>query len=336
MDCALLDTTDPTLAGVLLLLVVGLLGVLGCTSESAKRPPVTLQEHAEGYLFTEGRDSIMLYRPRARFPDRAHARSHYIHPLYGWDGTVLTEDFPADHPHQHGIFWAWHQVYVNGERVGDGWTQADIGWAVQAVEPIEDDRAGAALRARVHWTSPRWTGTNGQPTPFVEETMTLRAHPATETYRAIDVRIELRALAEDVRLGGSEDEKGYGGFSARVRLPEDVRFVGPDGPVEPTVTAVAPRPWVDVSATYAGEAPSGLAILAHSSGPDYPPPWILRREASMQNAKYPGATPVRLPRDEPLTLRYRLIVHQGHAGQVPLDRLHAEYTAAGGEDEEPE
>lgn len=308
--------------------------MLGCASSSEDRPTVTIQEGAEGYLFTEGRDSILVYRPRALDLDRAHARNHYIHPLYGLDGTVLTEDFPADHPHQHGIFWAWHQVYMGSTRVGDGWTQEAIDWEVQAVERIEDDRSGAALRARVHWTSPRWTGADGQPHPFVEETMTLHAHPAADTYRAIDVRIELRALAEDVRLGGSEDEKGYGGFSARVRLPDDVRFVGPDGPIEPTVTAVAPRPWVDLSATFGAGAPSGLALLAHASGPDYPPAWILRRADSMQNAKYPGATPVRLPRDEPLTLRYRLIVHQGRAGQVPLDRLHAQYNADGPEREE--
>lgn len=327
MDRPPLKTTDLASARVLFLLLAGLLGVLGCASQSADQPTVTIQKSAEGYLFTEGRDSILVYRPHVTFPDRAHARSHYIHPLYGLDGTVLTEDFPADHPHQHGIFWAWHQVYVGSERVGDGWTQEDIDWEVQEVERIEDDQRGAALRARVHWTSPRWTGENGQPKPFVEETMILRAHPVAETYRAIDVRIELRALAEDVRLGGSEDEKGYGGFSARVRLPEDVRFVGPDGPIEPTVTAVAPRPWVDLSATFEDGAPSGLAILAHASGPDYPPPWILRREDSMQNVKYPGATPVLLPRDEPLTLRYRLIVHQGRADQVPLARLHIRYNA---------
>ncbi len=47
----------------------------------------------------------------------------------------------------------------------------------------------------------------------------------------------------------------------------------------------------------------------------------------MQNAKYPGADPVLLPRDEPLTLRYRLIVHRGRAGQVPLAKLHARYAA---------
>lgn len=309
------------------LALVGVFGVFGCTSRSADRPAVTIEESAEGYLFKEGPDSILVYRPRVASPDQPHARSHYIHPLYSLDGAVLTEDFPDDHPHQHGIFWAWHQVYVGDVRVGDGWTQEDLTWAVQEVEIVEDDRPGATLQARVHWISPRWTGADGRPRPFIEEIATVRAHPATDTYRAIDVRIALRALAEGVRLGGSEDAKGYGGFSARVRLPEDVRFAGPDGPVEPKVTAVAARPWMDLSATFGSDAPSGLAILPHPSMPGYPPSWILRRADSMQNAKYPGADPVRLPRDEPLTLRYRLIVHRGRAAQVPLAQLHARYAA---------
>lgn len=315
---------------LLFLLTIGLLGAAGCASRSADHlAAVAIQQTSEGYLFTEGRDSILLYRPRPAFPDRAHARSHYIHPLYGLDGAVLTENFPADHPHQHGIFWAWHQVYVGDERVGDGWEQTDLSWEVQEVEILEDDGPGAALRARVHWLSPRWTGEDGQPKPFIEETMTLRAHPATEAYRAIDVQIQLRALTDSVRLGGSDNAKGYGGFSARLRLPEDVRFVGPDGPVSPKVTAVAPRPWIDLSATYQGEQPSGVAILAHPSAPGYPPPWILRREDSMQNAKWPGHEPVAIPRDEPLTLRYRLIVHRGRADQLPLEQLHAQYAADG-------
>jgi AcrR family transcriptional regulator len=34
-------------------------------------------------------------------------RSCYIHPLYGLDGEVMTEDFPVDHRHHRGVFWAW-------------------------------------------------------------------------------------------------------------------------------------------------------------------------------------------------------------------------------------
>ena len=38
------------------------------------------------------------------------ARSSYIHPLYGLDGEMLTDDFPKDHYHHRGLFWAWPRV----------------------------------------------------------------------------------------------------------------------------------------------------------------------------------------------------------------------------------
>ena len=28
---------------------------------------------------------------------------------------------PADHRHQRGLFWAWHQVWIGEERIGDPW-----------------------------------------------------------------------------------------------------------------------------------------------------------------------------------------------------------------------
>ena len=72
---------------------------------------------------------------------------------------------------------------------------------------------------------------------------------------------------------------------------------------------------------------SGLAILCHRSLPGYPQRWILRRAGSMQNAVYPGQEPVTLSREEPLVLRYRLIVHRGNAQQVDLNKLQAQYNA---------
>src|SRR5512133_1822323 len=47
-------------------------------------------------------------------------RSTYVHPLYGVDGEVLTDDFPKDHYHHRGLFWAWPHVQV-GDQHYDLW-----------------------------------------------------------------------------------------------------------------------------------------------------------------------------------------------------------------------
>jgi hypothetical protein len=43
------------------------------------------------------------------------SRACYIHPLWGLNGEVLTDDFPKDHYHHHGVFWAWPHVEVGSE-----------------------------------------------------------------------------------------------------------------------------------------------------------------------------------------------------------------------------
>ncbi|MBI5084874.1 MAG: PmoA family protein, partial [Acidobacteria bacterium] len=49
-----------------------------------------------------------------------YRRSSYIHPVYAPDGTVLTDDFPKDHPHHRGICWSWPIVKFEG-RTHDVW-----------------------------------------------------------------------------------------------------------------------------------------------------------------------------------------------------------------------
>ena len=91
-------------------------------------------------------------------------------------------------------------------------------------------------------------------------------------------------------------------------------------------TAVRAGPWVDVSAPWGPEgATSGLTILTHPDTPGFPPPWILRRQGSMRNPVFPGAKPVPLSVEEPLVLRYRLVVHRGGARSEEIQAWQAEY-----------
>ena len=48
--------------------------------------------------------------------DNRRSRACYIHPLWGINGEVLTDDFPKDHYHHHGVFWAWPHVEIGDEK----------------------------------------------------------------------------------------------------------------------------------------------------------------------------------------------------------------------------
>lgn len=54
--------------------------------------------------------------------DSAYERSGYIHPIYTPDGHMVSGDFAADHPHQHGLFAAWTDASYRGRTI-DFWNQ---------------------------------------------------------------------------------------------------------------------------------------------------------------------------------------------------------------------
>jgi len=310
---------------------VVIIALAGCSPNAnqagpAIQNPINISETGQGFSITEGEEQVMFYQRQHKSTDGKYARANYIHPLYGLDGEVLTEDFPVDHLHHRGVFWAWHQVWLGDKKLGDGWAAIDFFWDVYDTEILTIDSHSRALKLGVHWKSPLLTDADGRQQPFVKETTTIRIHRAEGDIRKIDFRIELLALKDDMRLGGSEDAKGYGGFTTRIPLPDGLAFTGTNGPVEPTNLSVEAGPWLDFSGNLGAEGKtSGLAILCHDSSPGYPQRWILRRKGSAQNPVFPGRHPVPLSRYKPIVLRYRLIIHRGDFNDVNLDRLQAEY-----------
>ena len=85
---------------------------LSTVSNAADQPAaIRVVENAEGFLFTQSEAKILFYQRKPKSHHGKFQRANYIHPLYDLEGNVLTEDFPSDHRHHRGIFWAWHQVY---------------------------------------------------------------------------------------------------------------------------------------------------------------------------------------------------------------------------------
>ena len=308
-------------AGVLLIACAPREGSDGAVEEASPSGGFEIRETDQGVEVRDGGDLVLFYQRAPKDHEGQYARSNYVHPLMSLDGDVLTEDFPEDHLHQRGIFWAWHQLWDGEERLGDGWILEDFATDVDRVETgVSDDTARVV--AGVTWRSPRFR--DGE--PFLEEDTAITVHPLVDDARAIDFEIALRAVTPGIRIGGSEDPKGYGGFSPRLRLPDGVVFTGEGGPVTPEELQVEAGPWVDVSGPYGEDgAVSGVAILVHPSTPGFPQPWILRQKSSMQNAVFPGRDAVAVPSDRPLVLRYRLVVHRGRARGADVEEWQGDY-----------
>ena len=294
-------------------------------SQSLGASPLQYKKNDDGIWFYEHHDPVFFYQIAHKSRNGNYRRANYIHPLYGMTGDVITEDFPADHLHHRGIFWAWHQVRVDGKNIGDNWTCREFNWNVTHSKVM---RCGQAMDLLTHvtWSSSALLDDQNDPQPIIQETTRIRIHRKCKSYRVIDFKIGLTAIQENVTMGGSENDKGYGGFSARVRIPPDVQFIGNKGRIEPQRTAVDAGPWVNMVGEFETGNGEGFAIISHPNNPGYPEPWILRTRGSMQNAKYPGQHAIRVGRgEEAWTLRYRLVIHRCGDDTALLNRLHRQF-----------
>ncbi len=270
-----------------------------------------LTQTDQGFLVSEGEQKVFFYQSVIKSQNDKFPRAHYIHPLYGLDGYELTEDFPEDHLHHRGLFWAWHQVYIGDKRVGDSWDCRDFMWEVLPPRSHVFPDGKLEIRLRTLWKSPLWTDDEGVLIPFVLEDTRIQVFPQTENYRIIDLETQLMPKEENVKIGGSEDAKGYGGFSLRTKLPEDISFSSGGNSIIPKVEAVEALPWMKISGSLTNDgSKAGIVMLSYQPKNGGMENWILRKEKSMQNIPFPGREAVVLSNSQPIQLKYRLIIYK--------------------------
>ena len=285
---------------------------------------IVIKNTESGLLLTEKGDSVLFYQTKPKSLNGKFERCNYIHPLWAADGTVLTEDFPADHLHHRGIFWAWHQININGKQICDGWELKDFVQEVTGVETEITKSGNAIIKTRVEWKSPLWQ-VNGESKPFIRENTVITVHQQNGNFRRIDFEMSMLSMTENLSLGGSADVKGYSGFSVRMKLPDDVSFLGKNGIVTPENIAVKSPGYVNVSGSVLKNGGrGGIVIIDNSTNPDYPQYWILRARNSMQNAAWPGNKLFPLSAKTPLVLKYTLLVYSENMTNNVIEKVLSE------------
>lgn len=276
----------------------------------------------QGIEIQENHKEVLFYQVQPKSVDGKYERAGFIHPLYSLNEKSLTEDMPKDHPYHRGIFWAWHQIMRNNKQIADGWVSENISWQPLNVA-VYKKKKSVTLHSDILWKSVLDDNTS---TPIVRENTKIRVYQSTTRFRIIDFDIQLFALKDSLEIGGSDDEKGYGGFCLRLKLPEDILFVSGDTEVTPLETAVHAGPWMNFTGSFDGnDSPKiGIAVFCDSSNPGHSGEWILRKKGSMQNIVYPGRIPVALSKNG-LRLRYRLVIHDANIEKKDLENLYQDY-----------
>lgn len=253
--------------------------------------------------------------------DPRRTRACYVHPLYGLSGEVLTDDFPRDHYHHHGIFWTWPHVKINGQEY-DLW--ADRGIKQRFVRWLS--REGGPVAGVIGVENGWFVGD----AKVMIERVWLRAYKPSGESRSLDLEFTWIPVSAPITLWGAGG-KSYGGLT--------VRFA-PPSPKDPS-TAIAvpsgrttadlpdtPLAWADFTSKFGDQpAPGGAAVFVDPGHPDYPPTWLTRHYGPLC-VGWPGVEPKTFEPGTPIRLNYRIWVHRTAVETAQIQQAYDGYAAA--------
>lgn len=299
----------------LVILLVGMISTTGATQMNF------IEDTEKGTLtLLDGKVSVLIYRFGDQLKDGVdpkQTRSCYIHPLYSLDGQVLTDDFPIDHLHHHGIFWTW-PVIKTRDLDTQTWhpdilRQHFVRWLKQEVE-----NSVAILSVENVWKI-------DVREVVAKEIVTLHIYPADEVGRTIDLELKIQAVDRPLELQGAPDQsKGYGGLSIRGAPKFNGAAMTTDqGILKEDSTNVQYR-WTDLSTKELG-----VTIFVSPDHLGFPTTWLIRNSyAGFINASWPGLKPITIHPEEPVTLRYRIYIHRGDAITGKVHEAYKQYLSS--------
>ena len=253
----------------------------------------------------------------------------YFHPVNAAGGGTLTWDRPPDHLWHHGLWFSWKFIDTVNYWEIDAKTGHPAGrttWKAPKIETRKDHSARIALEL-VYRPA-------GEEVPVLAEKRTVEVGaPQPDGSYSMDWTCVFEAakplVLDRTPLPGEPGGQSWGGYSGlSLRFAKEFaepQPVSSDGPV--TVWTEDRYRGKHTAMDYSGLLegwPVGAAILDHPSNPRTPTPWYVIRSAEMTffTPAVLCYAPVPLTPGQPLTLRYRVIVHPG---RWDADRLKKEY-----------
>ena len=237
----------------------------------------------------------------------------YLHPVRDASGkVVLTDDMPADHVWQHGIFTGFHRVN------GFNYWKEDEGR--QRFVRLLDFREAAdrvSWRALVELVAP-----DGKVVLEEENAITIHAPESPDAY-VIDFDLLLRAKEKDVQFG----KFFVGGLS--VRMPWDKA-----NPRQTHLNSNGLRDrkceqqraaWCNVERPFGNER-FGIAVFDHPANPNHPPGWRAD-EQGLINPNVSARADWTLKAGRSQQFRYQLAVYRGSATREQLAKSFESFAA---------
>ena len=251
-------------------------------------------------------------------------RGGYLHPIYTLSGKMVTDDYPPNHIHHHGVWWAWTHTEFEG-RSPDFWNMGDGKGRVEFVA-LDDTWSGpvhAGFMARhrfIDLTAPK-------PVNALNETWEVRVYHQTarEPFWIFDLASTQEcATANALKL----PEYRYGGVGFRGNWAwngeDKTDFLTSEGETDRNKGNTARGRWCDLSGAVDGER-AGIAILGHPDNFRAPQPMRLHPTEPFFCFAPQQSGAMEIAPGKPYVSRYRFVVHDGRPDPVLLERLWNDY-----------
>ena len=297
--------------------------------------PIAVAKGDGALHFTVGGQPMFTYRmepgPRPEGVPPIYAHGAYLHPVFTPAGKLVTGDFPPDHRHQRGIFFAWTKTEFEG-RHPDFWNMGKGGQPNGKLQAevrfgaLEKSWGGAESGGFV--SRHRFIDHGGAvPKDMLDEKWEVTARRIVaegRTANVIDlVSTQTCATASPVHL----PKYHYGGLGVRGSAQWDpveaVTMLTSNGDDRKKGDATKAK-WVQLGGDVDG-APAGIAVLIHPANFRFPQPLRLNPKnpqlcvAPSQDGDW-GIVP-----GTPYVSCYRFIIYDGAPDAAWLGKLWDDY-----------
>lgn len=276
-----------------------------CETGSARHSGFHIENNGTQIILKEKEKAVLAFNYAMVLHEKIpgdRRRACYVHPLYGPSGEVITDDFPKDHYHHRGLFWAWPKVAV-GNEVYDLWTIKGMRQHFEKLVSMELGPVYGELVIQSGWYT-------DDKRKVMDELFTIRAYSQGMMGRVIDLELRLTAASENVTIDSSTT--GYGGLSLRFAPRSETIIYTSEGKEEGDANRTR-FAWSDLSGKFAGASDfCGVTIIDSPSNPVYPTAWS-NRYYGFLNPSFTALAPWTVGRETPLVFRYRLWIHKGDA-----------------------
>jgi hypothetical protein len=304
--------------------------ITGVLVSNENSEDVVVAKHGKKLRVTDSGKTLFEYQaepgalPRPGI-DQLYTRGGYLHPILSPRGVRVSEDFPTNHVHHHGIWFPWTKTEFQG-RHPDFWNMGDGSGKVEFVS-LREQWSGAVQGG--FRTEHRFVDLSAEaPVTALQETWEVMAYSAPETGRArniFDLKSSQQCATEDplvlplYRYGGL-GFRGRGEWDGK----ENCRFLTSNGETDRVKGHATRARWCHVGGLVDGKL-AGVAILSHPSNFRAPQPMRIHPNEPFFNFAPQQAGEMRISSGETYVSRYRFVVVDGEPDRDEIEAWWEDY-----------